>query len=394
MNRRRPMASRRRWVIVVLALAMMAAAAVLIRTSEPPAPAQLRGLSAPAEAAGFARAAGPITFSFPADYGPHDDYQTEWWYYTGNLETTGGRHFGYQFTVFRRGILPPAARAARTSAWAAEQIYMAHFALTDVADGRFRAFERFSRGAAGLAGAEAAPYRVWLEDWQAAEAPGRPGVIRLQAAAGDVAIDLTLGDSKGPVLQGDRGYSQKGPDPGNASYYYSLTRLASDGVVTIGGEAYPVTGLSWKDHEYSTSALAANQVGWDWFALQMDDGAELKLFHIRQDDGSIDPFSAGSFVDAQGRVTRLSGDDFRIEALDTWRSPRTQAQYPSRWRLTVPSMDLQLELEPWLADQELNVSYDYWEGAVRITGARQGQPVGGNGYVELTGYAGSMQGQF
>ncbi len=392
---------KRSWLIIMLVIAsLVAAGAVLSRRDTPQVQARVQGIIAAVDASGYARAAGPSTLSdsalltFPADFGPHNDYQTEWWYYTGNLEDVDGRHFGYQFTIFRRSLRPPDDRAARESNWATEQIYMGHFAVTDAAGQRFQSFERFGRGAAGLAGAQAEPYQVWLEDWQVADVPGQPGVTRLQASAGDVAIDLTLTDTKGPVLQGDRGYSQKGPDPGNASYYYSLTRLATEGSVTVDGNTYPVTGLSWKDHEYSTSALASNQVGWDWFALQMDDGVELKLFHIRQEDGSIDPYSAGSFVDAQGNVTRLRRDDFQIEALDTWRSPRTQAEYPSRWRLTVPSLDLELKLEPWLADQELNVSYDYWEGAVRIDGLRQGQPVSGNGYVEMTGYAGSMQGQF
>jgi predicted secreted hydrolase len=380
--------------LLLAGMLAVAAMAALSQRERPQGPAQVLGLAAAADVAGFARASGPIPLRFPADSGPHHDYQTEWWYYTGNLATADGRHFGYQFTIFRRAVLPPTERVTRASGWAAEQIYMGHFALTDVAGGRFRAFERFARGAAGLAGAQAEPYQVWLEDWQAAAIPGRPGVTRVQARAGDVGIDLTLTDAKGPVLQGDRGYSQKGPHPGNASYYYSLTRLISEGEVRVGDSTFVVTGLSWKDHEYSTSALAADQVGWDWFALHLDDGAEVKVFHLRRDDGSIDPFSAGSFVDAQGQVTRLRRDDFQIEALDAWRSPRTQAEYPSRWRLTIPTLGLQLELEPWLADQELNVSYAYWEGAVRVSGASGGQAVTGNGYVELTGYAGSMQGQF
>ncbi len=391
---RKPSPRRRLAFILLAGLLAVAAMAALSQRERPQGLARVQGLAAAADVAGFARASGPAPLHFPADYGPHDDYQTEWWYYTGNLETANGRHFGYQFTLFRRAVLPPAARVTRASDWAAEQIYMGHFALTDVAGGRFRAFERFARGAAGLAGARAEPYQVWLEDWQVAAVPGRPGVTRVQARADDVAIDLTLTDAKGPVLQGDRGYSQKGPDPGNASYYYSLTRLISEGQVTVGGSTYAVAGLSWKDHEYSTSALAANQVGWDWFALQLDDGSEVKVFQLRRDDGSVDPFSAGSVVDPQGNVTRLSHGDFQIEVLDAWRSPRTQAEYPSRWRLTIPSLALQLELEPWLADQELNVSYAYWEGAVRVSGASGGQAVAGNGYVELTGYAGSMQGQF
>ncbi len=385
----------KRWLWIVVVLLGAAAIALLWQERrEPQVQARVQGAVQAADASGFARAAGPQPLSFPADYGPHPDFQTEWWYYTGNLAGEDGRHFGYQFTIFRRAMLPPDQRAERASDWNADQVYMGHFALTDVDGQRFHAFERLARGGADLAGAQAEPYEVWLEDWRVEDVPGRPGVTRMQAAAGDVAIDFLLTDTKGPVLQGDQGYSQKGPDPGNASFYYSLTRLATEGTVSVGDSVYPVTGLSWKDHEYSTSALAPNQMGWDWFALQLDDGSELKAFHIRQDDGSIDPFSAGSFVDPDGAVTYLSRDDFQIEVDKTWRSPRSGGEYPTRWTLTVPSLDLRLELEPWLADQELNVSYNYWEGAVKVTGERAGQPVSGNGYVEMTGYAGSMQGQF
>ncbi len=386
---------RARWLGPLLLLILIAAAAWLWQgRDQPQVQARVQGLAQAAGAQGFARTTGPRPLSFPADYGPHPDFQTEWWYYTGNLAGEDGRHFGYQFTLFRRAMQPPAERAARDSDWGADQIYMGHLALTDVAGGRFHAFERLARGAAGLAGAQAAPYAVWLEDWRVEDVPGQPGVTHVQAAAGDVAIDLLLTDAKGPVLQGDQGYSQKGPDPGNASTYFSLTRLASQGTVTVGGVAYPVEGLSWQDHEFSTSALAANQVGWDWFALQLDDGSELKVFHIRQTDGSVDPFSAGSFVDAAGNVTRLQRDDFQITVRDTWRSPHSGAEYPARWTIAIPRLELRLELEPWLADQELNVSYSYWEGAVQVRGERAGQPVSGNGYVEMTGYAGSMQGQF
>lgn len=385
----------KRWLWIVLVLLIAAGALLLWRErGQPAVQARVQGAAQAADASGFVRAARGQPLSFPADYGPHPDFQTEWWYYTGNLTGEDGRHFGYQFTIFRRAMQPPADRAERPSDWGADQVYMGHFAVTDAAGGRFHSFEKLARGAADLAGAQAEPYAVWLEDWRVEDVPGQPGVTHVQAAAGDVAIDLLLADTKGPVLQGDQGYSQKGPDPGNASFYYSLTRLATEGTVTVGGTAYPVEGLSWKDHEYSTSALASNQVGWDWFAIQLDDDTELKAFHIRQSDGSVDPFSAASFVDADGAVTHLSRDDFRIEVGKTWRSPRSGGEYPAQWTLTVPSLDLRLELEPWLADQELNVSYNYWEGAVRVSGERAGQPVSGNGYVEMTGYAGSMQGQF
>jgi predicted secreted hydrolase len=352
--------------------------------------AQLVGTSPPAT--GFARAEGPRPLEFPADHGPHPAYQTEWWYYTGNLETAEGRHFGYQLTFFRRALVPPGQRQERASPWAADQVYLAHFALTDVGGGRYWAFERFSRGAAGLAGAQVSPYRAWLEDWSVEEVA--PGVYQLKAAEEGMEIELTLTDEKGPIPQGDRGYSQKGPEPGNASYYYSLTRLVSSGSVRVGGAAYPVSGLSWMDHEYSTGGLGPELVGWDWFSVQLDDGSEVMLYQLRRGDGSSDPFSSGTFIAADGQTTRLSREDYQINVEETWRSPHSGATYPARWTVTVPAVDLELEIAPHLADQELNVSYMYWEGAVRAAGERAGQAVSGDGYVELTGYAGSMQDQF
>lgn len=379
------------WLAIIL-LGVAGVALLATQRRAPQIQANVLGAAVAGDTAGFARAEGPQPFSFPADFGPHPDYQTEWWYYTGNLEDEAGRHFGYQFTIFRRAALSADQRVQRASDWTADQVYMGHFALTDVDGQDYQAFERFARGGAGLAGAQADPYRVWLGDWQISEIS--PGVTRLQAAAGNVAVDLTLNDLKGPVLHGDQGYSQKGPDPGNASYYYSLSRLAATGEVAVDGRTFPVTGLSWMDHEYSTSALSADQVGWDWFALQLDDGSELKVFHLRRADGAVDPFSAGSFILADGTVRHLAYDDFQIVVDDTWRSPHTGAVYPARWTVTVPSLDIRLEVEPYLADQELNVSYSYWEGAVHFTGERAGRPVSGDGYAELTGYAGSMQGQF
>ena len=378
----------------MVVLLLVAVYLVANRKSATAVRAQL--VTSTSETTGFARADGPRPLAFPADHGPHNDFQTEWWYYTGNLQTSDGRHFGYQLTFFRRALAPPAQRQARKSDWAADQAYMAHFALTDVATNaagkRFQSFERLGRGAAGLAGAQAEPFGVWLEDWSIVQV--EPDVYHLRAAQNDVTLDLTLRDLKGPVLQGDRGYSQKGPDAGNASYYYSLTRLASTGAVRVGEASYQVSGASWMDHEFSTSALSADQVGWDWFALQLDDGSELMLFQIRKADGSVDPFASGTFVAADGSTRWLKRDDFQITVNGTWRSPHSGATYPAAWTVKVPALDLTLDIKPYLADQELDVSVRYWEGAVRFSGERNGRAVSGNGYIEMTGYTSSMGGQF
>ena len=341
---------------------------------------------------GFARATGPRPLQFPQDFGPHPDYQTEWWYYTGNLETSEGRHFGYQLTFFRRALLPPKEQPNRSSDWAATQIYMAHFALANVRDQNYQAFERLSRSAAGLAGAQATPFQVWLDDWRITG--NGTGRYKLHAAQDGLTVDLNLSDAKGPILQGDQGYSQKGPQPGQASYYYSLTHLVSEGTLQANGQSFAVKGLSWMDHEFSTSALAKDQVGWDWFALQLDDGSELMVYQIRQANGTPDPFSGGTWIPANGAIRHLNREDFQIKVEDTWKSPHSGALYPSRWSLEIPSLAIRLNIEPYLADQELNVSYSYWEGAVHFQGERDGQPIAGNGYIELTGYARPMGGEF
>lgn len=341
---------------------------------------------------GFQRAEGPRDWSFPKDFGPHPDYQTEWWYYTGNLESEGGEHFGYQLTIFRRAVLPEVDRAERESAWATEQIYMGHFALSDVSTGEHYAFERFVRGAAGLAGAQTKPFQVWLENWQIEQIAETK--YRLMAKQDEIALDIILEDLKGPILHGDRGYSQKGPEKGNASHYYSQTRLESSGTLQTHNGSYRVSGLSWKDHEFSTSALSAGQVGWDWFSIQLVDGSELMVFQIRRSDGSIDPFSSGTWISPDGEVILLERKDFEIQVEDSWRSPNTDAEYPSRWTLKIPRLDINLTVAPLLADQELNVSYNYWEGAVEVDGTAQGASSSGSGYVELTGYAASIEGEF
>jgi predicted secreted hydrolase len=349
-------------------------------------------MGARADDALYARAAAPRAFAFPADHGPHPEFRTEWWYFTGNLRAEDGRAFGYQLTFFRQAVAPEEPGAPpRASAWATRQVYLAHFALSDLNGRRFRAFERFARGAAGLAGAELTPagqLRVHLEDWRAEGGGGAGAVfpLRLRAAEDGVAIDLELEQGKPPVLQGDGGLSAKGPEPGNASYYYSLTRMPTRGTVTVDGRAHEVTGNSWMDREWSTSALPAGVVGWDWFALQLDDGSELMLYQLRRADGTTDPFSKGSLVAPDGSASPVSAAELALEPEGRWRAP-SGAVYPARWRLAIPSRGLALEVEPVLADQELPVSIRYWEGAVRVTGTRDGRPVAGAGYLEMTGYA-------
>ncbi|MBK7896879.1 MAG: hypothetical protein IPJ90_18745 [Anaerolineaceae bacterium] len=342
------------------------------------------------DTSGFARATEPNNIEFPRDLGAHDAYQTEWWYYTGNLEGENGRQFGYQFTIFRRALTPEAVEDT-ASDWRSNQVYLAHFTVSDVANEAFYPHERFSRGAAGLAGAQAAPYRVWLEDWSVAEMPS--GEVRLLADGGDVALDLILTQTLPPILHGDGGLSTKGPEPGNASYYYSQVRQATSGTVRIGDETIAVTGLSWKDHEYSTSALSEGAIGWDWFSMQFDNGSSLMFFQIRREDGTLEPYSSGSFIAADGTVTHLTREDWSLDVLDEWTSPTSGATYPAGWRIEIESLDLLLEGRPLMPNQELNVSTVYWEGASQFSGTLAGQPMSALGYVEMTGYFATMDGR-
>jgi predicted secreted hydrolase len=383
----------RRVGLVFLALAALTgaglAAAVYV-VSRPAAPAPIRvtlsvaGVLAGPDDAGFARALGPRPLEFPPDHGPHPAFRTEWWYYTGNLTTADGLRFGFQLTFFRIGLT--AAPVAGDSAWRASQVYMAHLALTDVAGRRFYAFERIERDALGLAGATTEPFRVWVDDWSAAAPGPAASPVRLRAADGQVAIDLVLRSQKGIVLEGERGLSRKGPEPGNASYYYSLTRLATRGVITVGAQAHQVSGSSWLDREWSTSALGPDEVGWDWFALQLADGRDLMFYRLRRRDGSADAFSAGTLVLPDGSTRPLARDDVELGTLGIWRSPGTGVLYPSGWRIRVPRAGLELDLHPCLPDQELDLGVRYWEGAVDVSGQGAGQPIAGVGYVELTGY--------
>jgi predicted secreted hydrolase len=340
----------------------------------------------------FARATSTRLFHLPADHGPHFEYQTEWWYYTGNLTDPGGRHFGYQLTFFRRGLSPgppPAGPGLATN-----QIYFAHLAITDSAAGRHAFAERWSRGAGDLAGAVGEPFAVWLEGWRVESRDRDGSSLHLEAREGALALDLELAATRPLVAHGDRGLSPKSDEPGNASYYVGYTRLRTRGRITTASGTFEVTGASWFDHEWSTSALGKGAVGWDWFSLQTSDERELMFFRIRREDGSFEPVSGGTLVEPDGRTRRLALADVRIEVEDRWTSPDTGASYPSRWKLEVPSAGLELRLVPWVSGQELRTSFTYWEGAVRVEGTSAGKAVVGNGYVEMTGYAKTMQGVF
>lgn len=332
------------------------------------------------DASGYARAQPSPIFRFPRDNGPHPDYRSEWWYFTGNLSAADGRAYGFQLTFFRFALAP--ADRPGESAWGTRQVWMAHFALTDVDGGRFHRAEAFRRGALDLAGARAQPFRAWVGRWEAASTGEGLFPMRLRAHTDEFAIDLELQALRPGVLQGRDGYSQKGPDPGNASLYYAYTRLGANGSVDAGQGPVSVSGDAWLDREWSTSALGPDIVGWDWLSLQLDDGRDLMLYRLRRTDGTAGSFSAGSMVSPDGRVTRLGATDFSMVPGRRWKSPASGASYPVEWTIRVPSAGLAVEVQALLDDQEMDLSVRYWEGAVGVTG---GAP-GGRGYLELTGY--------
>lgn len=344
---------------------------------------------------GYARAVAPRIFDFPLDHGSHPNFRTEWWYVTGNLSTEDEREFGFQFTIFRNALAP--ITPGGPSPWSTNQAYMGHFAVTDVDSGEFLTEENFARGAAGLAGVTSAPLRVWVEDW-ALEGAHREGTspalgdevfpLRLTAGGDGMTLNLFLEAGKPPVFQGDQGLSQKGPEPGNASFYYSHTRMPASGLLSLGTDTLEVSGLAWLDREWSTSALADGYVGWDWFALQLEDGWDMMVYSLRRSDGSAGSLSAGALIDPDGNRIELDwGSDLLLESTHTWASPIDGAVYPAGWRIQVLSRGWDLTIDPVIPDQELNLTFRYWEGAVRVRGTGEsGGPVRGRGYVELTGY--------
>ena len=329
-------------------------------------------------------------YRFPRDHGAHERFRTEWWYYTGHLTAADGRRFGFELTFFRRGI-PPDQIQTLPSKWSLQQLYLAHFALTDLSSGRFYYADKVSRDGLGKAGAETGRLHVWVDRWSLRMEDHPAPNHQLQAATDNVAIDLTVVPEKPPIIHGRGGISRKGADPGQASHYYSLTRLATEGQIRVGTETVAVTGLSWMDHEFGSADLGQNVVGWDWFSLQLSDSTELMWYSLRRTDGSSDPVSSGTLVLADGHIQPLDAKDLTIEPLAYWTSPRSKGRYPQRWRLTAPALGIDLTVDSLLADQELDTSRStrvtYWEGAVSASGQVRGAHVTGRGYVEMTGYA-------
>jgi len=379
----------RRLLFTALLTAGVSGATFAAKGEDAAAPAPYSAMAKvldPSMAGLFKQAVPPYQFRFPRDHAAHPEYQTEWWYYTGHLYS-GARKFGYELTFFQVGVNP--WRKTSRSAWALHTIYFAHFTVTDENNQRFDFTELTSRPALGMAGSRTDRYRVWIHDWSAGLLSNQR-THQLKASSPKFAVDLTLDSAKPPVVHGYGGVSQKSAGRGRASHYYSLTRLETQGTLTLNGERLPVTGLSWMDHEFGSNQLTEQQTGWDWFSLQLDDRRELMLYRLRLKDGSVEPLSSGTLVQADGTWKHLPLSAFQIQAGKTWKSPKTGATYPAEWHVQVPAENLDLQLSPTVPDQELVTESSggvrYWEGGVRVTGKSRGKQVGGVGYVELTGY--------
>lgn len=324
--------------------------------------------------------------SFPQDHFSHPAFKTEWWYYTGHLETERGKRYGYQVTFFRFG-LRDRQKEENENPPLFTDLYLAHFALSDKQDKRFLFRERANRGYGNKAGASVHRYLVWNESWKV-EGSGEGHVIEVKDR--DTALRLRLTPLKPPVLHGEKGLSQKGEGKGRASYYYSFTRLSAEGELEIAGNKEKVRGLSWMDHEFGSNQLRENQVGWDWFSIQLENNIEIMLYLIRRRDGFPDSYSSGTLVYQDGTWRHLSRNEFRVEVLKRWRSPKSKGNYPMSWKVTIPAEEIVLDIIPFFPGQELDTRKStrvtYWEGAVRVRGIYRKKPIQGLGYVEMTGY--------
>jgi predicted secreted hydrolase len=324
-------------------------------------------------------------YEFPRDHFNHPDFQTEWWYYTGNLKSAEGHRFGFELTFFRQAINRDPTKIA---AWEVHDLYLAHLALSDLDGGKLYHLERTNRSGPGISAVSESLGRIWNGNWYI---QWRGSDQELSAVDARFQLHFTLHSEKPPVIHGENGVSQKAEGPGRASHYVSLTRLTTTGAINLGNKRFEVSGISWMDHEFFTHQLESGQTGWDWLSLQLEDHTELMLFHIRRKDGLIDPFSAGTYVDAEGKTTHLRSNDFKLEPLgETWTSPVTGAAYPIHWKITIPKLGIELEAKTPLESQELTgntkLAPSYWEGAIIIFGHRNARPLSGVGYLEMTGY--------
>jgi predicted secreted hydrolase len=324
-------------------------------------------------------------FEFPRDYFNHEDFQTEWWYTTGNLTAADGHRYGFELTFFRQGV---DRDPSKKRPWDIQDMYVAHLALSDLDGGKFYHTERTNRVGPGLAGIDEKQKRIWNGNWEIRWSGEEEA---LNVVGGGFSLSFTLHSEKPPVIHGENGVSQKAAGPGHASHYISFTRLQTKGTIEMAGKSVEVRGTSWMDHEFFTHSMGEEQVGWDWLSVQLEDDTELMLYRLRRKDGSTDSFSSGTYVDARGKSVHLTAADFwLVPKRETWTSDITGAKYPVAWNMEIPKLGLKLATTTRLKSQELagkgKLVPSYWEGAIVIEGTRGSASVRGIGYLEMTGY--------
>lgn len=336
------------------------------------------------EVPGFKKADSIREFSFPKDHFEHNEYRTEWWYFTGNLSTSDGRRFGYQFTIFRNGILPGADDDSVV--FSQKSLFSIHIGISDIQNQKFYSFERYARGLDGLAGSDETEKRIYIEGNEilfdfskGGESPG----LQINSLTDDFRISFKLIPGKKMVLHGDKGLSKKSNKPGNASYYYSYTRLTTTGEITLKGEKYKLSGNSWMDREWSTSALESDQKGWDWFALQMEDGSDLMYFRLRDSTGATN-FQKGTFIRKDGSYQVFTGDDFNITTIAN--SEIDGIVYPMEWEIEIKPLNFLFGISVAMKNQVHPFRLSYYEGAINVVRKKGKDISSGVGYVELTGY--------
>ena len=332
-------------------------------------------------AANFAQVLPDTTLRFPRDEGSHPEFRTEWWYVTGWLERAS-RPMGFQITFFRTR---PELKGDNPSAFTPRQILIGHAAISDRARGALQHDQRVAREGFALAGAAQDRLEVWIDDWSfKREGGGDNGVFRARIPARDFQLDFTLATTQGPMLQGNKGLSRKGPRPESASYYYSLPQLKVQGMLTRAGKAETVIGSAWLDHEWSSSYMDKEAAGWDWIGINLDNGDALMAFQMRDAQGGKF-WAGGSHRSADGKLQNFAPDDVAFTPMRHWRSSRTGTEYPVEWRIR--AANLTIDIVPLMDDQENDTRAStgtiYWEGAVRAM--QDGMPIG-RGYLELTGY--------
>jgi predicted secreted hydrolase len=334
--------------------------------------------------AGFVKAAEPWSFRFPADHGGHPDFRTEVWQVTGNLEDEAGQSFGFQLAFFCLRLRPSAAE--RTSAWVTNQVFRGHFALADVASGRFHAEERFSRVALGLSGTDKYPFRVWLEDWSLETVEAGDGTrFRLRADDGERALSLELRATKPPLLE-DAADLPGSISGGGAFHFYLISRLSVTGSLRLGGAAREVRGWAWLDRAWGALPISQGQIAWSRFALQLEDGRDLLCLQLRRRDGGGKPIPSCLLIGAEGSTRSFRRREIRLEPLAHWHSRLDGTGYPVRWRLELPDEQLEIEIRALLDGQELELATPVWSGVVEVSGRSGNRSASGWGHLELRGY--------